>query len=82
MTAVAVKNNFHQLIDSIDDTDLLQQFYEALYLLKQHPVRSEITDELNQAQKKRLEASLSQSANGQTISNEAMKLKLKQWLSR
>ena len=82
MTATAVKSNFHQLIDRVEDTDLLQHFYEALYLLQQHPVRKEITDELSTAQKSRLEASLAQSANGQTISNEAMKEKLNQWLSK
>ena len=82
MTAIAVKANFHQLIDRVEDTDLLQHFYEALYLLQQHPIRKEITDELSSIQKNRLEASLEQSLNGQTISNEAMKEKLGQWLSK
>ena len=40
-------------------------------------LRKEITDELSTAQKKRLEASLAQSVNGQTISNEVMKEKLR-----
>ena len=75
MTAIAVKANFHQLIDRVEDTDLLQHFYETLYLLQQHPIRKEITDELSSIQKNRLEASLKQSRNGQTISNEAMKEK-------
>ena len=30
MTAVELKNNFHHLIDSIDNERILQQFYELM----------------------------------------------------
>jgi hypothetical protein len=30
MTAIELKNNFHHLIDSIDNENLLQQFYELM----------------------------------------------------
>jgi F0F1-type ATP synthase delta subunit len=82
MSVAAVRTNLHQLIDTVENTDLLQNFYEVLYLLQQQPVRQEVTEELTSAQKNRLEQSLSQSANGQTISNVDMKKKIKQWLSK
>ena len=77
MVATAVRTNLHQLIDTVEDTDLLQHFYEVLSLLQKQPKRKEVTDELNNSQKKRLEMALAQSASGQTISNEAMKEKIK-----
>jgi predicted DNA-binding protein YlxM (UPF0122 family) len=82
MMATAVRTNLHQLIDNVEDTDLLQHFYEVLSLLQKQSIRREVTDELNTSQKKRLEAALAQSANGQTISNDAMKEKIKVWLSK
>jgi hypothetical protein len=30
MTTIELKNNFHQLIESIDNLNLLQQFYELM----------------------------------------------------
>ena len=77
MVVTAVRTNLHQLIDTVEDTDLLQHFYEVLSLLQKQPKRKEVTDELNNSQKKRLEMALAQSASGQTISNEAMKEKIK-----
>jgi predicted DNA-binding protein YlxM (UPF0122 family) len=77
MVATSVRTNLHQLIDTVEDTDLLQHFYEVLSLLQKQPKRKEVTDELNILQKKRLEMALAQSASGQTISIEAMKEKIK-----
>jgi PHD/YefM family antitoxin component YafN of YafNO toxin-antitoxin module len=82
MSAAAIRTNLHQLIDTVENTDLLQHFYEVLYLLQQQPARKEVTEELTSAQKNRLEQSLAQSASGQTISNDDMKEKIKQWLSK
>ena len=83
MSNTVIKSNFHRLIDRVEDTDLLQHFYEALNLLQQHSTHGqEISEELTIAQKSRLIMSLSQSASGKTISNQAMKEKLAQWLSK
>ncbi len=82
MVATAVRTNLHQLIDTVEDTDLLQHFYEVLSLLQKQTKRKEVTEELNISQKKRLEMALAQSASGQTISNEVMKEKIKAWLSK
>ncbi len=75
MTISAVKSNFHHLIDEIDDIDLLAHLYEAIYLLKNHPAKQDILDELSASQKNDLEIALLQVKNGQTISDEEMKIK-------
>ena len=52
-------------------------FVENINIKNDMTILKEITDELSIVQKKRLEASLAQSANRQTISNKEMKEKLR-----
>lgn len=73
-----IKAELYKAIDSIDEDQVLQVVYDSVvaYTTLQSP---EITNELSEEQKKRLEESLQQSKNGEGISHDQMKLQIKEW---
>lgn len=77
-----IKTNFHKLIDSVDNPDILENFFSALnyYVNKNNSI--DIVDELTDKQKKRLSASLKQANTGKTVTNEEMKKEIKQWRTK
>lgn len=76
----AIRRNFHQLIDTIEDDKSLADLYtaSALYLEQQH-LLLDTADEVLLA---RMKTSLSQAERGEVISNEAMKEQVRQWLGK
>jgi hypothetical protein len=79
MSAMQVRDQFHLLIDRINDTERLRHLYEVL--ADTDTVPAEITDELSSAQKVRLETALHQIKTGDVISHEAVKKEISEWLS-
>ena len=80
MEAVELKAKFHNLIDLIDDNDVLEDFYIVLNDYHERDGSSDIIDDLTEAQKIRLNESITQSDKGKTVPHETMKAEIKQWL--
>lgn len=80
MTATQVRSRFHALIDRVENTERLKQMYDALADVEGLP--DEITDELTPEQRQRLERSLEQVKNGETLTHEEVMAKAKQWLTK
>lgn len=80
MTATQVRSRFHALIDRVENTERLKQMYDALADVEGLP--DEITDELTPEQRQRLERSLEQVKNGETLPHEEVMAKAKQWLTK
>ncbi len=80
MSTMQIRDRFHSLIDRIDDEERLKNLYEVLADTDTAP--AEITDELNSAQKTRLETALHQVKIGEVISHEAVKKEISEWLSQ
>ena len=77
-----IKTNFHKLIDKVDNTDLLENFFSAMNYYVNKKKGEDITDELTPKQMKRLSASIRQAEKGKTITNAEMKKEMKQWLTK
>jgi hypothetical protein len=45
MNITEVKNNFHELIDNLNDAELLINFYEGLLHSADNSLRKELSDE-------------------------------------
>lgn len=75
MTVLEVKNNFHSLIDSINDNELLSQFYEIMSIKRDSKV-GEVWKLLSPKERKELLLSQSESnIEANLISNEDVKKK-------
>ena len=75
MTALEIKTNFHNLIDSIEDNELLSQFYEIMRI-KRNSKDGEIWKLLSEKEREELFLSDSESNNeANLISNEEVKKK-------
>ncbi len=79
MDTIKIKGKIHKLADAIEDTKLLQQFYEALHDRSSEP-EIDILDELTPNQKSRIKKSIIQAKRDQTIPNEKVKKEVKEWL--
>lgn len=80
MTAIELKANFHNLIDTINDESVLSKFYELLSRAKDKK-EGLLWDRLSQKEKDELiiiEKESSDTAN--LISNNDMQQKHKKWL--
>jgi hypothetical protein len=80
MTTIEIKKNFHSLIDSIDNENILLFFYD---LMKRRSTSKEgqIWNRLSNDQKQELLLSVRESENPDNlISHEDLKNKHKKWL--
>ena len=80
MTTLELKNNFHQLIDSIENENLLQKFYELM--LRNRSIRDgTLWAKLTQDEVDELLLANEESNDQQNlISHDEMKKKYAQWL--
>lgn len=76
-----LKSDFHKLIDDFEDVETLENVYEGMVNLQKQS-KVDILDELTPAQLERLKESLKQAEEGNVISHEVMREKIKKWLSR
>ncbi|MFZ4523306.1 MAG: hypothetical protein ACOYNC_16475 [Bacteroidales bacterium] len=80
MTTLELKNNFHQLIDSIENENLLQKFYELM--LRKRSIRDgALWAKLTQDEVDELFLANEESNDPKNlISHDEMKKKYAQWL--
>jgi hypothetical protein len=80
MTSLELKNNFHILIDSIDNENLLKKFYELM--LNQRSQKSgDLWSKLSENDIDEILTSLEESNHeSNIITNEEIKKKYSQWL--
>ena len=45
MSITEIKNNFHTLIDNLNDAEILNNFYEALLSYSNNSLRNELSEE-------------------------------------
>jgi gas vesicle protein len=76
-----LKDKIHNQIDDLEDEIALQMLQEAAAVYSS-PSKKDILDELTDDQKKRLHDSIQQANDGKTLTNEEVKQKAKEWLSR
>ena len=80
MNTIELKRNFHLLIDSIDNEDLLASYYD---LIKKRSLTKEgqLWNRLTYQEQEELITALEESENPEyLISNDEMKIKHKKWL--
>jgi hypothetical protein len=80
MTPSELKQNFHALIDSIDNLSMLQNFYD-LIKSKSKSVDGELWNGLSLEDQNELLLAFSESENdSELIDNDDAKLRFKKWL--
>ncbi len=77
---VVLKNNFHQLIDNLNDIQVLETLYKLVSSF-QREQEMDILDDLTLPQQQRLQQSLQQSENPARLHiHENVKQEIQQWL--
>lgn len=80
MNTIELKKSFHQLIDSIDNENLLINFYD-LIKKRSSAKEEQLWNKLSNQEQKELLLSLEESKNPENlIDHEEMKMKHKKWL--
>ncbi len=80
MTTLEIKNNFHQLIDSIENENLLRKFYE-LMLRKRASKDGILWNKLSDEEREELLSANEESENPDNlISHNEIKKKYSKWL--
>jgi len=80
MTTIEIRKNFHSLIDSIDNENILLFFYD-LMKRKASSWEGQIWNRLSNEQKREILLSAEESENPENlISNEEMQIRHKEWL--
>jgi predicted transcriptional regulator len=77
MDKQSIKNQFHKLIDSIDDESVLQLLYEDA--VEYSKVSDVADDELTEDQMAEIKEGLRQIENGEFTTHEEMLEKIKAW---
>ncbi|MEO8665736.1 MAG: hypothetical protein ABI462_09590 [Ignavibacteria bacterium] len=80
MTAQQIKSRFHKLIDKLEDETILNNIYQVILEYTKKVRSIDIIDELSEKQKQRLMNSIEQVKVGKTMSNDNVKMKLKNGL--
>jgi hypothetical protein len=76
------KEEFHQLIDSIEDENVLRAYFELVRMLNL-PAEGRLMKDLSSDQRAELMSSYQESFDeGQWVSQEEMKNRNSQWLSK
>lgn len=81
MDAMRIRQDLHQLIDTISDTHILQDFYSIISDYSKSSNKTDILDELTEQQKLILNDSLEQYKSNETLENEQVKANIKKWLA-
>jgi len=76
-----IKTTIHEKVEQLNDETLLQMVEEAVTAYGTSPSK-DILDELTPEQQQRLQESIRQADTGQTIPNDEVKQKTKEWLSK
>jgi len=76
-----IKTIIYEKVNELNDETLLQMVNEAITAYGSSS-RQEILDELTPEQHQRLQESIKQADEGNTVSNEEVKKKTKEWLSK
>ena len=76
-----LKAKIYKQVDELDDETALQMLEEAVSAFVS-PSKVDILDELNEDQQRRLQESIQQADEGKLLTNEEVKQKSKEWLSR
>jgi hypothetical protein len=82
MNTLELRNNFHNLIDSIENESLLLKFYDIIRK-KNHSHKGELWNRLTKEEQiELLQAEQESKFSKNLISNKEMKKKHKKWLSK
>ena len=76
-----LKATIYKKVDQLNDETFLQMVEEVVTAYSSAS-QKDILDELTPDQKQRLQESIQQADKGKTISNDEVKQKAKEWLSR
>ena len=76
-----LKAKIHEEIDKLNDETALQMLREAVETYST-PSQKDILDELSHEQLQRLTDSIRQANEGKTLTNDEVKQKAREWLSR
>ena len=76
-----LKATIYKKVDQLNDETFLQMVEEAVTAYSSAS-QKDILDELTPDQQQRLQESIQQADKGKTISNDEVKQKVKEWLSR
>jgi len=76
-----LKNSIYKKVDELDDEIFLQMVEEAVTVYSSSS-QKDILDELTPEQKLRLQESVKQANEGKTISDNEVRQKAKEWLSK
>jgi len=76
-----IKTTIYEKVNRLNDKTLLQMVEEAVTAYSS-PSQQEILDELSHEQQQRLQESLKQAEKGNTVSNEEVKKKANEYLSK
>jgi hypothetical protein len=75
-----LKDKIHYQVNELEDETALQMLQEAVVAYSSP--KKDILDELTDDEKKRLYESIQQANEGTTLTNDEVKKKAKEWLSR
>jgi hypothetical protein len=78
MASMTVKEDFHKLIEDIDDENYLKDIYDTMAF--QFHQKKDVLDDLSTEQIKRIEQSIKQIDEGKGIPHEIIKAKHQRWL--
>jgi hypothetical protein len=79
MSIKELKNDFHNLIDNINDIELLKNYYDGLTI----SLNSRLGNELSEEGKKEILLAYEESEDGSNlIDNEVVKEKMNKWLQK
>ena len=76
-----LKSTIYEKVENLNNESALQMVEEAVTAYSS-PSKKDILNKLTPEQLQRLQQSITQSQNGETIFNEEVKQKAKEWLSR
>jgi len=76
-----LKSSIYKKVDQLDDEVFLQMVEEAVTAYSSSS-QKDILDELTPEQKQRLQESVKQADKGETIPDDEVKKKAKEWLSK
>ena len=76
-----LKSSIYKKVDQLDDEIFLQMVVEAVTAYSS-PSQKDIREELTPEQKQRLQESVKQADKGETIPDDEVKRKAKEWLSK
>ena len=83
MTSVALKSDFHTLIDEIENENILRQVYDILKSFKKKRESTDFWDLFTPKQKRELELAWEESEKEENlVSHDEVKKEAKKWLKK